>query len=218
MNNFGFGGSNAHVIIDDACGYISSRGLTGRYYRSTVQSEATHGMTNGNVRPEGKDESQVFVLSSFDELAGKQQAKDLSQYLREHQNGCSSNLLRDLAYTLSERRSGLPWKAAFAANSSSQLAEALNNEDVRFSRAHTMKNLGFVFTGQGAQWYAMGRELIAQYPVFRRSLDLADQYIAALGASWSLYGKLIPNPKESMSSDFSAVVEQQREQCFVISH
>ncbi len=167
-------------------------------------------MTNGNSKPEGKDESQVFVLSSFDELAGKQQAKVLFQYLIEQQNGCSSNLLRDLAYTLSERRSALPWKAAFAANSLSQLAEALSNEDVRFRRAHTMKNLGFVFTGQGAQWYAMGRELIAQYPVFRRSLDLAAQYIAALGASWSLYGKLVPNPKELTSNDLSAIFAQQR--------
>ena len=159
-------------------------------------------MANGNTRLEVKDESLVFILSSFDELAGKQQARDLSQYLREHQNGCSRNLLRDLAYTLSERRSGLPWKAAFAASSSSQLAEALSNEDVRFSRVHKMKNLGFVFTGQGAQWYAMGAELITQYPVFRRSLDLADRYIAALGASWSLYGKLVANTMETVSSHF----------------
>lgn len=209
MNNFGFGGSNAHVIIDDACGYISSRGLTGRYHRPKAQSEGTHGTANRDVRPEGKDESHVFILSSFDEVAGKHQAKDLSQYLREHQDGCSRNILKDLAYTLGERRSALPWKAAFAANTSSQLAEALSNEDVKFSRTHKIKNLGFVFTGQGAQWFAMGRELIARYPVFRGSLDLADQYIAALGASWSLYGGWIRNPEELMSSDLSAIVVQQ---------
>lgn len=192
MNNFGFGGSNAHVIIDDARGYMSSRGLTGRYRRPTAQLDDTPSLTNGYATCEGKDESRVFLLSSFDEPAGRQQAKDLAQYLRKHQDANPRELLGNLAYTLSERRSALPWKSAFAANSLSQLAEALSSENVKFSRTAKMRNLGYVFTGQGAQWYAMGRELIAQYPIFRRSLDLADRYIGALGASWSLNGKSVP--------------------------
>lgn len=191
MNNFGFGGSNAHIIMDNASGYVSSRRLSEKYKKPTERSDSTHSMTNGFADPEGKDESCVFLLSSFDEHSGKQQAKNLAQYLLKHRDGYSDDLIRDLAYTLSERRSNLPWKAAFAAHSLPQLAKALSSEEVKFSRIHQPKNIGFVFTGQGAQWHAMGRELITQYPVFRRSLDLADQYIAAMGASWSLYGKFI---------------------------
>ena len=194
MNNFGFGGSNAHVIIDDACGYMSSHGLVGKYQRPTVHSKKTRGMMNGYIDPEEKEKSRVFILSSFSELSGKEQAKALGQYLRGQQESRSSGLLADLAYTLGERRSTLPWKAAFAAASLSQLAEALNSEDVKPTKIPKVSNLGFVFSGQGAQWYGMGRELIAEYPVFRRSLELADEYLRGLGASWVLLGELIRPP------------------------
>lgn len=201
MNNFGFGGSNAHVIIDDARGYISSRGLTGKHQRPTIKPESAKSLTNGFTNSEEGDESLVILLSSFDELAGKQQTKNLVQYLRKHEGSSPRKLLRDIAYTLSERRSALPWKAAFAANSVSQLTEVLSRDDVRFSRIGKTKNLAYIFTGQGAQWHAMGHELIAQYPVFRTSLDLADQYIAALGASWSMRGKSTPKLEDTVASD-----------------
>jgi acyl transferase domain-containing protein len=44
-----------------------------------------------------------------------------------------------------------------------------------------------VFTGQGAQHYCMGRELLV-YPVFQNSLANATAYITSLGSSWSLMG------------------------------
>lgn len=188
--------------MDDASSYVSSRSLSGKYQRLNVRSDGTHSLTNGYADAEGKDESYVFVLSSFDEHSGKQQAKNLAQYLRNLRDSYSDELIRDLAYTLSERRSNLPWKAAFTAHSLPQLEKALSSEDIKFSRSHQPKNLGFVFTGQGAQWHAMGRELITQYPVFRKSLDLADQYLAAMGAPWSLYGKLILKSKEHWTKDF----------------
>jgi acyl transferase domain-containing protein/NADPH:quinone reductase-like Zn-dependent oxidoreductase len=47
-----------------------------------------------------------------------------------------------------------------------------------------------VFTGQGAQWYAMGRELITTYPVFGASIKEADAILKDLGADWSLMEEL----------------------------
>lgn len=48
--------------------------------------------------------------------------------------------------------------------------------------------IGYVFSGQGAQWYAMGRELIVAYPAFRNALEEADAHPRDLGATWSLLG------------------------------
>jgi acyl transferase domain-containing protein len=45
--------------------------------------------------------------------------------------------------------------------------------------------LVFVFTGQGAQWWAMGRQLLAREPVFRRALEAVDAAFQPL-SGWSL--------------------------------
>ena len=189
VNNFGFGGSNAHVIVDDAYGYMSSRGIIGNYQRPTAQPEHTHELPMSCARKEQKDESRVFILSASNELSLRQQEKALGQYLRERQDTCSSGMLCDLAYTLDERRSKLPRKSAFVAASLSQLAGDLTTYGTKPARLFKTKTVGFIFTGQGAQWCAMGRELITKYQVFRTSLDLSNQYIRGLGASWSLLGK-----------------------------
>ena len=137
----------------------------------------------------------MFSFTAFDELARKQQVKNTARYLDDRQGGDSRQLLKDLAYTLGQRRFTLPWKAVFAACSLSQLSAVLDGEDCKFTKSNRSRNLGFVFTGQGAQWYAMGRELIAHYPVFRKSLDMAETHLVALSASWSLYGKFAPRSR-----------------------
>lgn len=45
-------------------------------------------------------------------------------------------------------------------------------------------SLGFVFTGQRAQWYAMGRELLG-YLVFKSSVEGATTFLGSLGCAWS---------------------------------
>ena len=148
-----------------------------------------NGMTNGNISSGLEVERRVFVLSAFSELSGKLQAKALGEYLDKSRAQDPGEVLGDLAFTLSEHRSVWPWKAALSANSLSQLAEVVTSDSVRFTRSPKPKGLGFVFTGQGAQWHAMGRELIEKYPIFQRSLELADQYLRDLGAPWSLSGE-----------------------------
>jgi hypothetical protein len=37
---------------------------------------------------------------------------------------------------------------------------------------------------QGAQWYAMGRELLERYPLFKNSMTEAGLYLQSLGCSW----------------------------------
>ena len=183
--NYGYGGSNAHVIVDSASDYLSARHLKASY--KTVPS--INSRINYSPCPTLEDQrARIFVLSAFDELSGKVQAKRLASYLNERRSVLNTTFLSDLAFTLAKRRSVLPYKAAVSASSVSQLVEVICGEDVKYSKATKVPALGFVFTGQGAQWHAMGRELIEAYPIFRRSLISASKYLKILGASWSLLG------------------------------
>lgn len=94
---------------------------------------------------------------------------------------------------------------AIPAATSFELIEALNSNGILPSKAsvsgqgHTSDlRIGFVFTGQGAQWHAMGRELYGQqgFPAFAAALNRADRYLRKLGAEWSLVDELIHKDAE----------------------
>lgn len=96
--------------------------------------------------------------------------------------------LDDLAYTLNSRRTHLPWRS-FALLQSPAMLDQL---DSLMSAPCQMKlerppRVGFVFTGQGAQWFGMGRELLC-YPTFKADLLSAEEFLRGLGCGWSVTG------------------------------
>lgn len=97
----------------------------------------------------------------------------------------------DLAYTLAERRTRHPWVTAVRGRSIEALSESLKEPNRKASFSHKTPRVGFVFNGQGAQWHAMGRELITAYPVFARAISAAGEVLRGYGASWSLIEELM---------------------------
>ena len=184
--NYGYGGSNAHIIIDGASHYLSTRHLKASYRKISSTDHRADDLLYS--LPEDQ-RARIFVLSANDEVSGRAQAKRLATYLKDRRNVHNQALLDNLAFTLTKRRSVLPYKAAVLASSVSQLIEAISVEALKYVKASRAPTVGFVFTGQGAQWHAMGRELIEVYPVFRRSLSNSSKYLTIFGASWSLLGK-----------------------------
>lgn len=115
-------------------------------------------------------------------------AANLSQYLKDSEHVS----FRDLAYTLGQRRSRLSHTLFASAGSTQELAEALSDKSLKLiaaSASASAPRLGFVFNGQGAQWFGMGRELMAQYPTFLKTIEECDAAIQDFGADWSLLGK-----------------------------
>lgn len=169
VNGFGFGGTNAHIVM-----------TRGPLERKTMKEEIE---TNTSER--------LFVISANDKASTEKTMQNLGVYLEQRPEVFQNDLLSNLAYTLGQRKSFHPWRLAIPASSSVDLVEALSSGKI-FPAKQDLEELrmGWIFTGQGAQWWAMGRELYQQYPIYAASMDKADAHLCALGASFSLLDEL----------------------------
>lgn len=191
---FGYGGTNAHIIIDDAYHYLHARGQMGHHYSYATPRTLT-AKSNGRSSINNGSQQWLFRLQAQDKEGLKRVRAALSQHLADVQPDQEENYyLRDLAYTLNSRRSRLQWQTFAVAGSLVELSQALDDEpwanpEQRQTTVQTPR-LGFVFTGQGAQWPRMGVELMA-YEVFRHSVEQSDRYLRQeLGCPWSAVEEL----------------------------
>ncbi|KAL1865521.1 Type I Iterative PKS [Diaporthe australafricana] len=107
--------------------------------------------------------------------------------------------LSDVAYTLGTRRSRLPHRTfrVVAADKAAAGLLGLDGSAAAITPPVLRSPLqpggvGFVFTGQGAQWPAMGAELLSEYGVFRAAIRYLDHVLSTLPAppKWTLAGVL----------------------------
>jgi acyl transferase domain-containing protein len=132
---------------------------------------------------------QLLVWSSHEQKGAERTAATLASYVKSLGGSPAEEnaLLQRLAFTLSNKRSKFPWKS-FAIASNLQEAGDAFEQPRKPERAAELPVVAFVFTGQGAQWFAMGRELL-QYELFRETMELAASYFKSLGCAWDLIGK-----------------------------
>ncbi|CRG89167.1 putative polyketide synthase 17 [Talaromyces islandicus] len=214
VNSFGFGGTNGHVILDDAYNYLASRGLKGAHRTSPTPALGyTTMIPNSNTvksisAADNTDQAssdatvyrrkRVFLWSTHEEGIGGKSSAAYAEHLAQRKEDDEETFLDNLSYTLCNRRSMLPWKSFLVADSLTDLVAkvaATRQTPVR-PLPHALRT-GFVFTGQGAQWFAMGRDLSKVYPTFQQRLKHADVFIKNLGADWSLLEELGKDEEES---------------------
>lgn len=218
---FGLNGTNSHCILDDACGFLRAQGIAGKHRtvppntsqpqisnmngdipaqddaplspKQTIPDAHSGTYLNGNINTT-KAPTQLFLMSAFDEKAFSRTKSQLANYLVSRLDIPTEEerkLLHDLAFTLSEKRTRFSWSACFLASSLSQLHQQLAEGCLKPYHSRAPPRLGFVFTGQGAQYAGMGKQLLG-FPVFHRSLEAANAYFQSLGCTWRLLGTTAP--------------------------
>jgi len=161
VNSFGFGGANAHVIV----------------------GEAPPRVIAGNTNPP-VERAWPLVLSARSEEALRLSAARLGEWLDEHSksNG-KSQLLPDLAFTLGARRNHHAYRLTVVGRTTGDVVQELSGfaagEQGKARTSFTPRpehapRIGFVMSGQGPQWWGMGRELMANEPVFRKVIEDCD--------------------------------------------
>jgi len=170
VSAFGFGGTNAHVVLQEAP--EPSAGAA-----PVVGGDPTGSAAADRPR-------HLLLLSGASEAALRDLAGRYATYLGEP----SAPAIADLCFTAATGRSHLAHRLAVHAQTSAELRAALaafvdGIEPVGLisgrSAPAAVPRVAFLFTGGGAQYAGMGRELYATAPVFRAALDRCAAGLAA---------------------------------------
>ncbi|KAI9042421.1 putative LovB-like polyketide synthase [Aspergillus affinis] len=184
INSFGYGGTNAHVILEE--------------YTSAVPLPDAYDMPASLVHMVQK-RPYLVPLSSHSEKAGKLMADKLAAYLQSDVK-VSPEVF---AMALSQRRTMHRFRSFAIGPSTESLVRSLEEPIPAAqwkSKMGAVPRVGFVFTGQGAQWFGMGRALIEQCPLYLQSLQKCDQILQSLDEhrpSWSIVTELLRNKDDT---------------------
>ncbi|RDA83527.1 hypothetical protein CP532_4154 [Ophiocordyceps camponoti-leonardi (nom. inval.)] len=189
INSFGYGGANGHVILESVDSYLDNSPpmLNGH----STNGHATH-------------RDQVLVLpfsaaSSKSLETRRQQIGELSQQL-------DAEALESLANSLSKRHIKLRLRD-FVLAASDPKQPSLKTTEGRDESVQGASPLpfAFVFTGQGAQYAGMARELLEKNAAFVATIRGLDQVLQSLPSrhapSWTLEETILAPAATSKVND-----------------
>ncbi|MGA1863714.1 MAG: SDR family NAD(P)-dependent oxidoreductase [bacterium] len=179
INSFGYGGTNAHAILE--------------------QAPVKYKKTKKNNYGEG--ELYILPLSAKDENALIDLARSYLRLLE--QDGTIH--IRDLCYSAGLHRTHHNYRLTFLATDKQDLIKKLKAFIERDKDADYIKNKVieksalqpvFVFSGMGPQWWKMGRELFQKESVFREAVKKCDELFKAI-SGWSILEELLKDEASS---------------------
>ncbi|BDT91970.1 polyketide synthase [Nocardia sputorum] len=167
VSSFGMGGTNAHVILEEA-------------------PAAAAAAATAEPRP------AVWVLSARSREALREQAVRLCEWLAENPEAGTA----DVAYSLAHTRTPLEWRAAVVGSGAERMSAGLAalaerapdpgvGDPAVVSGRAASRRVVFVFPGQGSQWVGMGAGLLASDEVFAASIAECEAALAPF-VDWSL--------------------------------
>jgi acyl transferase domain-containing protein len=176
VNSFGIGGSNAHIVIDS----------TEQFFEDNPDLRLPRQLTPA-AHALAAPRLLLFSANSADS------AKNFAQRCIEYSQRNPANVA-DLAHTLASKREKLSRRSYVLVSASGDMSEPAP----ALKMPARKQPLVMTFSGQGAQWPQMGRELLLNHPIFAQSIDEMDSILQSLNDApqWSLKG-IFPSTMQS---------------------
>jgi len=184
VSSFGLGGTNVHVILEEAPGISGSVGqwVSESVRKALLSEEELPGQGRGGVSPPEKSrEYQLIVLSAKTQSALDKMTQNLVEYFKNNllNQGNPGNPvnpgqnpgpdLADAAYTLQVGRKAFKYRRTLVCSHGDELP-ALSSTPI-FTAQEGQKPVIFMFPGMGPHYVKMGWELYRTLPLFRREMD-----------------------------------------------
>ncbi len=159
ISAFGFGGTNAHVVLGEHLAEgTSERG------EMDEQAETAEG------------DPSLLLITARDPNALSELCKRYAEFLAKDTQELRFS---EIANCAAHRRSHFQFRASIVANNCKSASEALSiyNTNALTQRASINPKIAFLFTGQGSQYVGMGRQLYQREAIFRNVIDRCDQQL-----------------------------------------
>ena len=163
VSSFGFGGTNAHVIVGDM---VDS---------SVRNLEEKHEVSLGEKTPIHERPYHLLTLSATNEKA----LGDLVTRYQDYLQTKDDDQITNICYTTNQGRSHFNHRLALVVKNKKQLQEKLTSLVIDNYQNHNIINnqIAFLFTGQGSQYQNMGYELYQTSPIFKNTIDHCEQIL-----------------------------------------
>ena len=160
---------------------VNSFGIGGSNAHVIVDSAASFGLIQDRAQAPLNSTPQLLPLSANTQDSLKKQVSAYQEYIKTH-----PEQLSDLSYTLCRRREPLTQRTFLVADHSS-VTEASAVVKV----PNNVLPITMIFSGQGAQWPEMGKDLMEQNEDFRSDIQLMDGMLQQFRypPSWTIEGK-----------------------------
>ncbi|KAI9146991.1 Highly reducing polyketide synthase virA [Paramyrothecium foliicola] len=182
INSFGYGGANAHVILESIDSYFHK----------------VHFKSNGVGEPL-KQKLFVLPLSSFSPPSLETQLESITKHIGQ----CDLKGLKSLSYTLANRRTTFKQRHFLLARGYYDAPSELLGTDSPQPRHNAP--VAFVFTGQGAQYPGMGKELLEENDLFAGVIRTLDEILKNLPSDqkpeWTIEETITEAPDTSQIND-----------------